>query len=263
VDTIIQAGGGSVNIIQEGSGRDLVLLPTLLADISVYGEVIAELSKSRRVTRINFPGFGGSTSVGPQVADYAKRVSDTMDALDIPNNCDLLGNGFGGFVAGTLAISQTDRIDRLVLVDTGAGFPDLAKQPLRILAGKVREGGMESVLDAAVKRMFPEPFIGERPDIIENRKKRLATTDPEMFASAAEALVDLDNRANLAKIKNPTLVVVGLEDQTTPPALSDELVEGISGAEFIGLPGIGHCPQLQDPEVFLNAVCPFLGIQRV
>ena len=263
MDTVIQVGGGSVNIIQEGRGRDLVLLPTLLADISVYDEVIAELSKFRRVTRINFPGFGGSTPAGPKMEDYAKRISDTMDKLNIPNDCDLLGNGFGGFVAGTLAIYQSNRIDRLVLVDSGAGFPPSAKEPLRILASKVREGGMEGVLDAAVKRMFPEPFIRERPDIIENRKKQLVTADPEMFACAAEALVELDNRGKLLKIKNPTLVVVGLEDQTTPPALSEELVEGISGAEFIGLPGIGHCPQLQAPEAFLDAVCPFLDISTV
>lgn len=47
---------------------------------------------------------------------------------------------------------------------------------------------------------------------------------------------------------------------TTPPDLSHELAAGIANAELVELPGIGHCPQLQDPDAFLNAICPFLKI---
>ena len=35
-------------------------------------------------------------------------------------------------------------------------------------------------------------------------------------------------------------------------------LENVMSSELIELPGIGHCPQLQDPEAFLNAVLPFL-----
>jgi 3-oxoadipate enol-lactonase len=258
--SIIEAGDGQVNVTQDGQGRDLVLLPTLLADISVYDTVMPHLSKYRRVTRINFPGLGGSTQVGPKIKDYADRVVATLDAMNIAADSDLLGNGFGGFVAGSLAIDQTDRIARLVLVDTGAAFPEEAKVPLRALAKNVRSNGMEAVLDAAIKRMFPEPFINERPDIIEDRKDRLAKADPELFARAADALERLENTDDLGKIKNRTLVVVGLADMTTPPALSHILVDGIKDSDLIELPGIGHCPQLQDPDAFLKAVCPFLDI---
>jgi 3-oxoadipate enol-lactonase len=258
--TVIEAGHGHVNVMQEGQGHDLILLPTLLADISVYDAVMPHLSKYRQVTRINFPGFGGSTQVGPEIKDYANRVLATLDAMNISSDSDLLGNGFGGFVASSLAIDQTDRINRLVLVDTGAAFPEEAKVALRALAKNVRSNGMEAVLDTAIKRMFPETFINERPDIIEDRKKHLATADPELFARAASALECLENAGNLNKIKNQTLVVVGLADMTTPPALSEVLVDGIKGANLIELPGIGHCPQLQDPDTFLNAICPFLDI---
>lgn len=258
--SVIKAGNGEVDVIQEGEGLDLVLLPTLLAERTVYDEVVPILAKHRRVSRINFPGFGGSTGVGPRVEDYATRVIDTLDALNISSDADLLGNGFGGFVAGTLAIHQSDRINRLVLVDTGAAFPEAAKQSLRILAGKVREGGIEGVLDAAISRMFPADFVAGHPDIIENRKRCLVKSDPEMFTRAAEALVELENGAKLGAIKNPTLVVAGLADLTTPPELSHELANGIANAELIELPGIGHCPQLQAPAMFLDAICPFLGI---
>ena len=52
----------------------------------------------------------------------------------------------------------------------------------------------------------------------------------------------------------PTL----LADETTAAALSHALADGILGADLIELPGIGHYPQLQDPDAFLGAICPFL-----
>ena len=87
---------------------------------------------------------------------------------------------------------------------------------------------------------------------------KLKEADPQLFANAALSLTNLDNRPKLKDINNQCLIVVGLEDKTTPPDLSYELHQGISQSELIELPGIGHCPQLQDPEAFLNAVLPFL-----
>ena len=69
----------------------------------------------------------------------------------------------------------------------------------------------------------------------------------------------IDCYKKLSEINNPTLIVVGLADATTPPALSYELKAGISGSILQELPQIGHCPQLQDPTAFLNAVVPFLN----
>ncbi|MFC1665302.1 alpha/beta fold hydrolase [Pseudomonadota bacterium] len=258
--SVISVNGIDVDVIQEGQGRDLVLLHTLLADRSVYDAVIPELAKHRRVTRINFPGYGASGDVGPEMKDYADLVAATMKELGLPVETDVLGNGFGGFVAGTLAIHHGDIFDKLVLVDTGAGFPEPDKKPLRFIAGKVGEEGMVSILDAAVNRMFPEIFVKQRPDIISTRKERLTEARPEMFVNAIGALIALDNRPHLAKIKNKTLVVVGLEDKTTPPSLSSELVSGIDGAELVELPGLGHCPQLQDPAAFLTGVGNFLEL---
>ena len=72
----------------------------------------------------------------------------------------------GGFIAGTLAIRHGAIFNKLVLVDTGPGFPEPAKETLRILAKKAADEGMISVLDAAIKRMFPEDFVTENPSIV-------------------------------------------------------------------------------------------------
>ena len=118
---------------------------------------------------------------------------------------------------------------------------------------------MSSVLDAAINRMFPENFIKESPKFVAIRKERLANADPALFANAALSLTSFDNRPDLKSIANETLIVVGLADETTPPALSHELHNGIPNTQLIELPGIGYCPQLQDPVAFLKAIKSFLG----
>jgi 3-oxoadipate enol-lactonase len=62
----------------------------------------------------------------------------------------------------------------------------------------------------------------------------------------------------LGTIRNPTLVMAGALDQTTPTALVRELSTRILGAEFLEIPGCGHCPQIEDPRAFVEAVNGFL-----
>ena len=257
--TDIMVGKNRIQYEQVGKGPDLVLLPTLLAEMSVYDKVIDELSHFRRVTRFNFPGFGSSTGpINQNLEDYATLIYESMKVLNLPTNTDLLGNGFGGFVAVTFSIYYGNTINKLILVDTGAGFPESGMGALYNLAENAKNKGMDSIIEAALKRMFPDNFIDSNPIIVEERRMKLKEADPQLFANAALSLTGLDNRPKLKDIKNQCLIVVGLEDETTPPDLSYELHQGISKSELIELPGIGHCPQLQDPEAFLNAVLPFL-----
>src|SRR3546814_7590506 len=52
--------------------------------------------------------------------------------------------------------------------------------------------------------------------------------------------------------------MVGLEDATTPPAMSRALHAGIAGAKLVEIEGCGHCPQIQARDRFVEAVLAFL-----
>lgn len=255
----IEINGSTAEYQDAGHGKPLVLLHTLLADRTVYDGVIPQLSADRRVLTPNFPGYGASTGpIGDDIASYGDWVAGFLDALEL-EKVDLLGNGYGGFVAQAVALSHPDRVDRLILVDTAPGFPEPAKVPLRGLQAKVTADGMSAVLDAAMLRMFPPAYIEAAPEVIAERRAALAKADPTLFANACGALVALDHGPRLGEIGHATLVMVGLEDQTTPPDLSRTLAEGIPGAQLIELPGVGHCPQVQAPQDFRKGVLEFLN----
>jgi pimeloyl-ACP methyl ester carboxylesterase len=57
-----------------------------------------------------------------------------------------------------------------------------------------------------------------------------------------------------------TLVICGAEDQATPPALNKQIADGVAGAQYVELPGCGHCPPLEQPEKFLAAIKEFAGL---
>jgi pimeloyl-ACP methyl ester carboxylesterase len=85
----------------------------------------------------------------------------------------------------------------------------------------------------------------------------LAPTDAACFARACPALEALDLAAQLQGIRNPTLVMCGALDQTTPPTLAREVARAIPGAVYRDIEGSGHCPMLEQPEALVTMIESF------
>jgi pimeloyl-ACP methyl ester carboxylesterase len=249
-----------LDVQQMGQGRNLVLLHSLLSDRTAFDRVAPRLATERRVWLVNLPGFGASAPAGPGLEEIADRIAGELTKQGLSGPTDLLGNGFGGFVSVALAVRHGKLFDRLVFVDTGAAIPPEGKGAFAVMAEKVESGGMEAVLAAALQRMFPDDFLAAHPEIAEERRATLRAANPEHFAAACRALAKFDHRAEIAGIKNPALVIVGLLDTATPPALSYALAKDIAGAKLVELAHCGHSPHIQDPEGFWQALKPFLAL---
>lgn len=259
MDTGVQTG---LDVIETGSGRAIVLLHSLLSDRGAFDRVTPRLARQRRVLLVDLPGFGNSAPAGPRLENFADRIADNFARLALkPSGTDVLGNGFGGFIAVALAVRHGIKFDKLVLVDTGAAIPNAGKPAFHKIAALVEGGGMEAVVDAALARMFPPDFLATHPHIGEERRSALRRMNPEYFSVACRALAALDLRDAITSIRNPTLVVVGLKDTATPPALSHELAAKIPGARLVELPHCGHSPHIQDPDGFWTAIKPFLELK--
>jgi pimeloyl-ACP methyl ester carboxylesterase len=222
--------------------------------------VLPALAETRRVTRINLPGFGASTPLQLfTVAEQAGHVARVMDTLELPGDTAVFGNGFGAFVALELAIRHGRRLGRLMVADTLAAFPERARVPFRVMAERVLAAGMVAVLDTAIARMFPPAFATRHPKVIAERKTALAAVDAQCFARACVALAALDLTRDAPRIGNPTLVLCGALDQTTPPALARELSQLIPGARYEDIPDCGHCPMLEQPALLTEKLLRFLA----
>lgn len=260
---LIDVAGGVVDVTSVGEGPGLVLLHSLLIDRTAFARVVPALARRRRVHLVALPGFDGSTAAGPGVEDYADRLAGALGALALGPGSAVLGNGFGGFVALALAARHGSLFEKLLLVDTAAGFPAAAKAAFAVMAEKVAAGGMGAVAEIAARRIFHDAYLAAHPEAVAERRAVLLRFDPAAFSAACRALERVDLRGALARIANPTLVVVGELDAATPLDLARELALQIRGARFVLLPACGHCPPLEQPEAFLAAVSPFLDLPPV
>ncbi len=258
---VVSFSGTPVEYEQTKPRPDLLLLHSLHTDLTVFEPVLSGLAQRYRVTRLNLPGFGASSPAPPDsVREYADHVGSVMNALALPRTTTtVFGNGLGALIALELAIHHGTRFDRLIVAGAVAAFPAEAKAPLLALAETVRTRGMSAVLDAAMARLFTPEFAAANPEIVAARRAKLGRVDAECFAHACVALARLDLRPQLLKIRNPTLVLCGALDQTTPAPLAREVAHGIPGATYQEIPGCGHCPMLEQPATLVELIHAFMA----
>jgi 3-oxoadipate enol-lactonase len=257
---IVDTANGAVSYDRVGDGPALILLHSLLSDRDVFSRIIPRLAERHTVFAVDLPGFGGTTPTGVGIDRQADVVGSLIETLDLGGSSTaVMGNGLGAFVALGTAIRHGERFGKLVLVGCGAGFSEAAKVPFHAMIDRVETGGMEAVLEVAVRRIFTEDFIDANPEMTEERRTVLRRTNPAVFMDACRSLIELDYTGEVGAIANPTLIVVGSEDSATPPSLGRDLAGRIPGAAFVELPGVAHAPQLQDPSGFLAVVEPFLA----
>ena len=249
---------GTVNAAQSGKGPFLFLFHSLLSDRASFDAIVCRLSQSFRVVVPELPGFGKSDAVSGGLAAVADRMAEAVRDAAGADEAFVLGNGYGGFVALQMAIRHPGIAAKLILADCGAAFSEPGREAFRNMAAASQAKGLSAITDVAMRRLFAPEFQAQHPDLMRDRREAFLRTDPEVFHSACMALAGLDLRPQLAQVKIPVLVLVGEHDEATPPPMSHELAAGLPNAQLKIIPGCAHVPQLQAPEIFLEAIGDFL-----
>lgn len=234
----------------------LMLSHSLGADLTMWDAQVAALSGSFRVLRFDTRGHGGS-AVLPGACDIAALAVDTLGLLDRLGiaRVHFCGLSLGGMIGMWLAALAPERIDRLVLANTAAQLGPPSNWDARIAA--VRAGGMSAIADTVISRWFTPDFVRREPQTIAKIRAAILATPSEGYAACAAAIRDMDQRASLASVRAPTLVVAGTHDPATPPALGHALAEGIHGARYIEF-ATAHLSNIEAAEAFNAAVREFL-----
>ncbi len=251
---LVETPRGRVSYVESGTGTPLVILHSLLTDRRAFDGVIPSLPG--RVIALDLPGYGRSDKTDPSIEAFADQMAAAVAELtDEP--ATVMGNGLGSFVALGLAIRHPDLVGRLILVGAGSTFPESARPAFANMAAIVEADGLSAVAPTAIRRIFTEDYLDSHPDEAAERVRVLETADPEVFVAACRALQHVDFTEDAGNVRVPTLIVVGEEDQATPPAMASALDEVLPNSRAVVLPGIAHAPQLQDPAGFIQTVHEF------
>jgi 3-oxoadipate enol-lactonase len=249
---------GTVNAAVAGKGTPLFLLHSLLSDRASFDAVVPELAKSFRVIVPELPGFGRSQAVAGGLADIADRMAEAVKDAAGGAAPIVLGNGYGGFVALQMAVRHPAIASRFVFADCGAAFSEPGREAFRNMAAASKAKGLAAISEVAMRRLFAPDFQAQHPDLMADRRAAFLRTNEDVFRAACTQLAELDLRPELNKVRAPALVVVGEEDEATPPPMSHELAALLPDAQLKVIPGCAHVPQLQAPGIFLETIADFL-----
>jgi len=249
---------GTVNAAEVGHGPPVFLFHSLLSDRASFDAVTPELSRSFRVIVPELPGFGRSQAVSGGLAEIADRMAEAIKDASAGEAPIVLGNGYGGFVALQMAIRHPGIAARFIFADCGAAFAEPGREAFRTMAAASKAKGLGAITDVAMRRLFAPEFQARNPDLMADRRAAFLKTDEDVFRSACDQLAELDLRGEVRTVRVPALVVVGEQDEATPPPMSHELAALLPDARLKVIPGCAHVPQLQAPQIFLETIADFL-----
>ncbi|MGN6397634.1 MAG: alpha/beta fold hydrolase [Mucilaginibacter sp.] len=182
-----------------GKGKPIVLLHGAFMTIEGnWGQIIPELSKTRKVIAIEMQGHGHTPySDRPLIhANMATDVEGVMDYLKV-DSADIVGYSMGGSVAYKFAIQSPKRVTKLV-----------------IISSTYKSSGWLPEVTSGFKSFKPE-FFNNTPmhtayDAVAPDKTKWTKFIEQMIAFASQPFDFGDD--NVAKIKAPVLIIAGDND---------------------------------------------------
>ena len=209
-----------------------------------------------RILRYDACGHGASDvpSGDYSLERLGRDAIALVDALGI-DRFAFCGLSMGGMIGQWLGASAPDRVTHLVLANTSSRLDAAAMETRR---RTVLEGGMAAVVEMVLGRFFmPETLARHNPDAA-SVERTVRNTDPRGYAGCCAAIRDMDQTSLLARIRVPTLIIVGDRDVSTPWAGHGEvLARGIANARVVHL-GTAHLSNIERPRGFSAAVLDFL-----
>lgn len=262
----VDLDGVSLHFVDEGQGDPIVLLHASYTNLRSWDPLAALLKDTFRVIRFDFAN-AGLTGPDPKELNSIERNTDLFERLLNHlgiEKFNLVGTSSGGVVAFRYAAANTDRVRRLVLVNS-AGLPRTPQtNPLGTPGSAMREqieeinkprSYWQGLYDNNFKGVQPPPdwIVDMAFDM--NRREGLG----EELQRYTRAYRTGDPQSLLAKIKAPTLIVWGLNNPTVVHLEADVFQHWLTGAPSLvrKIQNTGHYPYVEEPEVFDELLTDF------
>jgi pimeloyl-ACP methyl ester carboxylesterase len=241
-------GPVDVTVSEYGAGRPFLLLhggggPDTVAR---FGETLAADEQVRVLVPIH-PGFGGTAR--PEalhtVRGLAALYVALLDQLGL-DDVTVVGNSIGGWIAAEIAILNSPRVSRAILIDA-AGL-EVPGHPVADFFSLT----MDQVFELSFHN--PGPYRIDPATLPPAAQAIAAGNRAALSAYAGRAMTDPTLGGRLREVAVPTLVIWGDSDQMVDPEYGRAFAAAIPGARFELLKDTGHMPQVETPGQLLEAI---------
>jgi pimeloyl-ACP methyl ester carboxylesterase len=243
---------GGYDYVEEGSGPPLLLLHGLFGALSNWKAVVEAFSK-RFTVFIPLMPIVAKTNVKPSIVGLAEFIDGFIRFKKI-DRCTILGNSLGGHIGLVYSMANLSKVDALVLTgssglfESGMGSTFPRRGNIKYIKERVEYTFFKP--ETATKELIDEVFEMVNDNYMTLRILKIARDAQHQNLSE-----------ELGKVKVPTLLVWGLNDNITPPHVAHEFHRLLPDAELRFIDHCGHAAMMEQPEEFNIVLNRFL--QRI
>ena len=262
-----QAGDIRVHYNEEGTGDAVIFLHgggPGASSWSNYARNVGPLSENYRCLLVDQPGYGKTDSVvinEPRATVNARAVKELMDTLNI-DKATLVGNSMGGATALAFAVDYNDRLEKMVLMGSGAGginiFEHTPSEGIKILNAVFDNPTLEGFRELINVMLYdgsqvPDSLLKERYETTMANPGHLEARKKSTGAFSRDLMADLTN------VKTPSLIIHGRNDRVVAPEGSMRLLSTLENSNLVIFNKCGHWAQFEHADLFNRLVADFLA----
>jgi sigma-B regulation protein RsbQ len=256
------------NVVEHGAqdGQPMLFAHGFGCDQNMWRFVWPRFAEKHRVVLFDHVGSGGSDLSAYEPERYSSLQGYAEDVLEICRELGLedvvfVGHSVSAMIGVLAAAAEPDRFARLVLVGPSPRYIDDGDY----VGGFAREDihGLLASMDSNYLGWSSQmaPVImgnADRPELGEELTNSFCRTDPEIARQFARVTFMSDNRADLGRVRIPSLVLQCAEDAIAPEEVGRFVDRELPDSRLVLLNAVGHCPNLSAPEETVEAIEEFL-----
>jgi sigma-B regulation protein RsbQ len=256
----------AVTVTGSPSGQPMMFAHGYGCDQNMWRFVTPAFADAYRIVLFDHVGNGKSDLGAYDGKRYSTLDGYASDILEIIDEYDLhdviyVGHSVAAMMGVLAAARAPERFAHLVLVGPspryindgdyvgGFGRPDI-EELLESLDSNYL--GWSSAMAPVI---MGNP---DRPELGAELTNSFCRTDPEIARRFARATFLADNRADLAEVRTPSLILQCADDVIAPAVVGDYVHRHLPGSTLIAMNATGHCPNLSAPEETIAAIKAYL-----
>ena len=261
----------NVRVSGRPDGQPLLFAHGYGCDQNMWRLVAPHFEDRYRVVLFDHVGAGGSELSAYDPVRHGSLQGYADDVLAICRELDLrdvvlIGHSVSSTVAVLAAVTEPDRFAGLVLVGPSPRYIDDPGADGQPYVGGFSEQDIAELLESLESNYLGwstamAPVImgnSDRPELGQELTDSFCRTDPEIARRFARVTFLSDNRADLPKVSQPTLVLQCTDDAIAPVEVGQYVARAVPDARLVMLQATGHCPDLSAPQATTAAIDEFL-----
>jgi pimeloyl-ACP methyl ester carboxylesterase len=245
----------SINFNTFGKGPAIVLLHGFLESTTMWAPLIPQLATNRTVITIDFPGHGKSGVIAEihTMELMAEVVDEIVNHLQI-TSATFLGHSMGGYVALAYAELFSEKVEKLILLNSSPVADSVERKKNRNRALKVVDKNSRAYISMAISNLIAESSSEKFSAEIEALKTEAYTFPVEGIKAAIKGMRDRKDRTEILKnLAKDKYVILAEEDPILPFLEVKELAKKCGAAVKI-IEG-GHMSVIENTEAVANYLC--------